>query len=120
MRFSSEGWKNFGLIFRGLEKSGGFFPDVGKFSISFSEHWKNWSPFFQTLEGFLPRVGTFAAKRGLAGACACVGLRFLPGEFSTKLVQGLLKEDYLAPAGEAEGVAATAVAFPKPRCHAGV
>jgi hypothetical protein len=74
-----------------LEKAGIRFPDVEKNTGKFSEAWKK---SFQGLENFglrVPDIGKFgtgfskgwkaAAKRGPAGACACVGLRFLPGVF---------------------------------------
>ena len=52
-RIPSKGWNFFSVVF----------PDIGKFGTGFSKGWKA------------------AAKRGCAGACACVGLRFLPGVF---------------------------------------
>jgi len=61
----SEGWKNSGPAFRGLEKIGDFLPRVGRFPVSFSEHWKKWSLFFQTLEisrSVFPSIGRISSK----------------------------------------------------------
>jgi len=75
VRFSRR-WKN---SLQGLEKTGIRFPDVGKNSAKVSRRWKKSFRGVGKIRRVSSRHWKAAAKRGLAGACAGVGLRFLPG-----------------------------------------